>query len=64
MTGATAEEEDVVADARTTVACSRSSATGLVRTAGRTSLTRGLGGISLVRIARKATQASLLCHHH
>ena len=35
--------------------------TSLARTAGRTSLPRGLGGIILVRIARKSTQASLRC---
>ena len=62
-TGATAEEEDVVEDAGTTVALAKGGMTGLARTAGRTSLTREVGGISLVRIARTATQASLLCHH-
>ena len=30
---------------------------------GVTSLVRGLGGISLVRTALRATQAFLLCHH-
>ena len=45
-------EEDVAEDAGTTMAHGRSGATGLVRTAGR---------ISLVRIARKVTQASLRC---
>ena len=37
--------------------------TDLARIVGRTSLAREVGGISLVRIALKATQASLLCHH-
>ena len=37
---------------------------GLARIVGRISLARGLQGISLVRIARKATQDFLLCHHH
>ena len=54
-TGATAEEEDVVADAGTTVARARSGATSLVRTAGR---------ISLVRIVLRATLAFLHYRHH
>ena len=54
-TGATAEEEDEAEDAWTITAPARSGATGVARTAGRTSLTRGLGGTSLVRIAHKAT---------
>ena len=62
-TGATAEEVDEVEDIGTIAALARSGMTALVRIAGRTSLARGLGGISLVRIAHKATQASLLCHH-
>ena len=41
-----------------------SGTTDLMRIAGRTSLARELGEISLMRIARKATQAFLLCHHH
>ena len=59
-----AEEEEEVEDNGKTMALAKGGMTGLTRTAGRTSLERGLGGISLVRIARKATQASLLCHHH
>ena len=47
-----------------TMALAKGGVTGLARTAGRTSLSRGLGGIYLVRIARKATHAFLLCHHH
>ena len=47
-----------------TVPLAKGGVTDLARTAGRTSLARGVGGISLVRIAHKATQASLLCHHH
>ena len=62
MTGAMAEEEEEVEDDGTTVALAKGGMTGLARTAGRTNLARGLGGISLVRIARKATQASLLFH--
>ena len=63
-TGATAEEEDMVADAGTIVAHARSGATGLVRTAGKISLARAPGGISLVRIVLKATSGSLRCHHY
>ena len=61
--GVMAEEEEVEDDGMT-VALAKGGMTGLARTAGRTSLARGLGGISLVRIVHKATQASLLCHHH
>ena len=63
MTGATAEEEDVVADAGMMVARARSGATGLVRTAGRISLARAPGGINLMRIVLKATLGSLRYHH-
>ena len=56
------KEEDVVADAGTTVARARSGATGLVRTAGRISLARAPGGTSLVRIVLKVTPNSLRCH--
>ena len=62
--GAMAEAEEEVDDDRTTVALAKGGVTGLTRTTGRTSLTRGLGEISLMRIARKATQDFLLCHHH
>ena len=62
--GAMAEEEEEVEDDGMTVALAKGGVTGLARIAGRTSLARGLGGISLVRIARKATQVFLLCHHH
>ena len=61
--GATVEAEEEVEDDGTTVALAKGGVTGLAWTAGRTSLARGLGGISLVRIAHKATRASLLCHH-
>ena len=61
-TGAMAEEEEEVEDDRKTMALAKGGATDLARTAGRTSLARGLGGISLVRIARKAMHA-FLCHH-
>ena len=45
-----------------TMALAKGGVTGLTRTAGRTNLAREVGGISLVRIAHKAMQASLLCH--
>ena len=61
--GATAEVEQEVEDDGTTVALAKGGMTGLAKTAGRTSLVRGLGGISLERIAHRATQAFLLCHH-
>ena len=54
-TGAMAEEEEEVEDDGKTVALAKGGVTGLARTAGRTSLARGLGGISLVRITCKAT---------
>ena len=60
--GAMAEEEEEVEDDGKTVALAKGGVTDLARTAGRTSLAREVGGISLVRIALKATQASLLCH--
>ena len=59
-----AEAAQEVEDDGTTVALAKGGVTDLARTAGRTSLTRELGDISLVRIARKATQDSLLCRHH
>ena len=62
--GAAAEVEEEVEDDGTTVALARGGVTGLARTTGRTSLAWELGGISLVRIARKATQGFFLCHHH
>ena len=63
-TMAATEEEDVVADARMTMAHARSGATGLMRTAGRISLARALGGISLVRNVLRATPVSLHYRHH
>ena len=48
-------------DDGTTVALVRNGVTDLVRIAGMTHLTRKAGGISLARIARKATQASHRC---
>ena len=62
--GATAEAEQEVEDDGTTVALAKGGVTDLVRTTGRTSLAREPGEISLVRIARRETQALLLCHHH
>ena len=62
-TGAIAEEEDVAEDDGTTGAHTKSSAIGLMRTAGRISLARAPGGISLVRIVLKATPDSLRCCH-
>ena len=57
-------EEDVEADAGTTVARARNGATGLVRTGGRISLARAPGGTSLVRIILRATPVFLHCRHH
>ena len=62
-TGAMAEEEEEVEDDGKTVALTKGGVTDLARTAGRTNLAREVGGISLVRIALKATHASFLCHH-
>ena len=61
--GAMAEEEEEAEDDGKTVALAKGGATDLARIAGRTRLARETGGIRLVRIARKAMQASLLCHH-
>ena len=63
MTGATVKEEEEVEDDGMTEALARSGVIDLARIAGRTSLARGLGGISLARIARRAMQAFLLCRH-
>src|SRR3954466_5416650 len=60
-TGATAEEEEGTQDAGKTMARAKGGAINLARIAGGTCLVRGTGGISLVRIAHKATQASLHC---
>ena len=62
-TGATAAEEDMEADAGTTVARARSGATGLVRTAGRTNLARAPGGTLRMKIAPRATPVFPCCHH-
>ena len=62
--GAMAEEEEEVEDDGKTVALAKGGVTDLARIAGWTSLAREVGGISLVRIARTATQASLLCRLH
>ena len=62
-TGAMAEEEEEVEDDGKIVALAKGGVTDLARIAGRTSLAREAGGISLVRIAHKATRASLLWHH-
>ena len=56
-----AEEEEEAEDDGTTEALVGSGVTDLARTTGRTSLAREGGGIILVRIALRATQASLLC---
>ena len=61
--GAMTEEEEEVADDGKTVALAKGGVTDLARIACRTSLTREAGGISLVRIARTAMQAFLLCRH-
>ena len=55
MIGAMAEEEEEVEDDRKTVALAKGGVTDLVRTAGKTSLAREVGGISLTRITHKAT---------
>ena len=55
---------EVEADAGTIVARARSGASGLVRTAGRTSLARAPGGISLVRTFLRAMLGFLRCRHH
>ena len=59
VTGATVEEEEGTQDAGKTAAHVKGGATNLARITGRTRLAREAGGISLVRIARKVTQASL-----
>src|SRR4051812_17652821 len=61
LTGATAEEEEETQDAGMIAARAKGGATNLARIAGGTCLARGTGGISLVRIALMATQASLRC---
>ena len=53
--GAMAEAEQEVEHDGTTVALAKGGVTDLTRTAGRTSLARGLGGISLARIPRRET---------
>ena len=63
-TGATAKEEDVVAEAGMTVARASSGATGLVRTAGRNNLGRAPGGISLARTVLRVMLGFLRCRHH
>ena len=63
-TGATAEEEDVVADAGTTVAHASSGAAGLVRTDGKIILVRAPGETNLMRTALEATPASLRYRPH
>ena len=63
-TGATAEEEDVVVDAGTTVAHTRSGATGLVRIAGKIILARVPGETSLARTVLRATPVFPRCPHH
>ena len=60
-TGAMAEEEEEVANNGKTVALAKGGETDLARITSRTSLARKAGEISLVRIARAATQAFLLC---
>ena len=62
-TGAMAKEEEEVADDGKTGALAKGGETHIARITGRTSLAREVGGISLVKITRNATQASLLCHH-
>ena len=54
VTGAKVEEEEGTQDAGKTAALAKGGATDLARIAGRGSLARETGGISLARIARKA----------
>ena len=61
VTGDTAEEEQGTQGTGKTVARARDGATNLARIVGKTHLAREAGGISLARIARKATQASHRC---
>ena len=60
-TEATTEEEEGTQDARKTAALAKGGTTDLARIARRGSLARETGGISLVRITRKAMQTSLRC---
>ena len=62
-TWAMAEEEEEAADDGKTVALAKGGVTDLARITGRTNLAREAGEVSLVRIARMATQAFLLCRH-
>ena len=62
-TWAMVEEEEEVADDGKTVSLAKGGVTDLARITGRTSLAREAREISLVRIARTAMQAFLLCHH-
>src|SRR4051812_11486717 len=61
LTGATAEEEEDTQDAGKTAARAKGGVINLARTAGETCLARGIGGISLVRMACRATQAFPRC---
>ena len=61
--GAMDGEEEEVEDDGKTVSLAKGGVTGLARIAGRTSLVRGPGGISLARIALRAMLASLRCRH-
>ena len=63
-TGAMFEEEDEADVAGTIAAHARIGATGLARTAGKTSLVRAPGGINLVRTALRATPVFLRFLHH
>ena len=62
--GAMAEEEEEVEDDGKSVALAKGGVTSLMRTVGRASLMRALGGTSLGTIVLRATLASLRCHHH
>ena len=57
-----AEEEEEVEDDGKTVALAKGGVTDLARTTGRTILAGEAGGIIIMRITLKATQAPLLCH--
>ena len=61
--GSAVEEEEGTQDAGKTAARAKGGAINLARIAGKTRLARETRGISLTRIAHKATQASLRYRH-
>ena len=63
-TGATAEEEEGTQYVGKTTANAKGGETNLATIADKTHLARETGGVSLARIACKATQASLRCRRN